>query len=1010
MAVQIFKEPFSGKYDGVSPSTLLPPGWVSGGENVRKVSRTGGWKPRRGMTLYNTTAMESGATVRSLHDYTHPRNADNHFIAQINSLLYASSYQPPATSTTFGSSLGVAVGDTPGFSCMVEEDWLYADGSARPIIYGGDDPYCLGFLVYDNSEASFVQNPYVDYSRWVTDDTTKAASLGTGSSDVFYICSNEIAHSAKVDMKTANVNTATMAIYSWVDGAWDLRVAGTDGTLAGGNTLAQDGTIAWTRNPGDEMRILGGIMGYWYKFVPSATIYASLATANISNGDIDDDPCTYIPGWTDLDLGTGASTPVTYDEKTTFKFDSGGTAGSGHYARRDRDVGTIGSTYAFSISLYHAALGTTGNNDPFFFIVYNGDISLSVRFATDGLFVFDGVSYNEVGSDLVSVDTWQTWTFEVDSSTPASATCTVYLDGVSQASGVDCSTVTAASDGLVQLQQKGNTTVNRITYVDFVKVGSVVATIYDPVEIQTAQVVRSATKMTNKWNGAYEYLAGARFLDVSTGEYVDILGELSSELQIDYYDIGSGATGDFLYLKATEPMAAIGLGIVAGKTNVATSQKIDNIEYWEGNSWATVSGIIDDTIDVADNSSFSQTGVITWDASQDTPKRRTIPGDSVPGYWYRVSWSGTLAAAVHLFFAVYAPKPDELSAYDGCFESRGRLLLWGDSEFPNRLRYSAYRRPDCFSGSDSGYSKAFGGRDKILCALDFGGQIVVWKKDAVYAERAGKIEKIANVGLASPQTVDVVEVGSPGMHKDEVMPIVLWQNVDGVYAYDGRKTRKVSDPIGNYFNPESATCIAAASIRNRASFADFINDEYHLLLPTSELVYNVASDEWYPPWEREVDLTCGLSVHGSDNREYTYGGTAVGVVYRLENDTADRNATNVEVAIAHSIKTRSIAADQIHSTSLEFTLRKLWADFKAQAAGTPTTEIFKNGASSGTTEAVPGTMSMISSGNELVVDGLDLSTEACFCFQVKFSLDEIDQEMEIYSVVFELEVRGEIAK
>ena len=75
MPNQIFKENLAGKYDGVSPPSLLPKGFVSDGLNMRKVGVSGGWKPRRGCTLHNTTQI-SAHSIDSLHLYDHPRNDD----------------------------------------------------------------------------------------------------------------------------------------------------------------------------------------------------------------------------------------------------------------------------------------------------------------------------------------------------------------------------------------------------------------------------------------------------------------------------------------------------------------------------------------------------------------------------------------------------------------------------------------------------------------------------------------------------------------------------------------------------------------------------------------------------------------------------------------------------------------------------------------------------------------------------------------------------------------------
>ena len=276
MPIQIFKEQFSEKYDGTTPETMLPKGAIADGKNVRKISQVGGWKPRKGCALHNTTAAESGTAVKSLHYYEHPRNADYHFIAQCNSKLLDSTNDPPASGAAFGSALVTSeVGTTPGFSDVVGEHLFYADGNA-PLVYGGDEPFCSGFLTWDNSTSA-----YVDYSRWVRDENgdTEGEILGTAD-DYVLVCSPEIAESIVLDLGTnVNSNAVTAVVSSWQSGAWSDRTsdaAWSDGTASGGATLAQDGTIAWTRQSSDTMRVFNGIMGYWYKLSWSGAMSGSV--------------------------------------------------------------------------------------------------------------------------------------------------------------------------------------------------------------------------------------------------------------------------------------------------------------------------------------------------------------------------------------------------------------------------------------------------------------------------------------------------------------------------------------------------------------------------------------------------------------------------------------------------------------------------------------------------------------------------------------------------------------
>jgi len=339
------------------------------------------------------------------------------------------------------------------------------------------------------------------------------------------------------------------------------------------------------------------------------------------------------------------------------------------------------------------------------------------------------------------------------------------------------------------------------------------------------------------------------------------------------------------------------------------------------------------------------------------------------------------------------------------------VVLSLNPEYPNRLRYSARDNPFCFSGMDSGYTDAFGDQSKILCAVKFYNELIVFKKHGVWLLEGespgtfGTLKITERVGLASPKSVAVCEVGFLEAHKDEAMTIAIWQDIDGVYTFDGRKTKKESYAIDHYFNPESASCIAATSIRSLQAFNDSINNEYHLLLPSVELVFNYVTAEWYPPWDRKIVVATGLSFRANDNREYVYGASANGFVMRLETDTSDKTTANADEAIAHSVKTRAIGAEGGERV-VRFGLRRLLAELKARSAGDIVTKTFKDLASTGTTQATPQAMSMIESGYNVTIPHLTMSIEDCRCFEIEFSLDVKDQEMEIYSFSYEIGGRG----
>ena len=813
MALVVTREDFTGKYDGVTPAILLPNGSVADGLNMRKISKTGGWKPRKGCVLANTTAAEGGTAIKSLHQYKHPYNGDYHFIAQVNSKLIDSTDDPPAVGTTFGSDLGVVVGTTPGFSCVVSDKFVFCDGSGLPVVYAGTAPFPLAVFTYDASETA-----YVDCKSEVTDNRTSTfANILGAATDKVYILSHERLSGITLALNASvNTNAVTLVVKAMRSGTWTSVSSLVDGTLdtaTSTKTLNKDGTISWTASTSDTLTVVNNVMGYGYEL-----------------------------SW------------------------SGALSGT---------VGCI------------------------------------------------------------------------------SITCTM-----------------------------------------------------------------PATTLSNKWSGTFEWANGALFFDESVGQYIEALGKLTNESDSQYIDISESTTSDFLYLKAVEPACGFGLGVASGYANSANAQ-VDLIEYWNGTAWTTCGTLSDTTLDVGADSSFAQTGRIFFEASSLTPVKRTWQSDKVPGFWYRISWDAALSTKVRLYAALYATQPEALPAYSGCVEFKGRLFLWGDPRYKNRMRFSSYDRYDCFSGKDSGYTDAFGGADAVLCAVKFYNELVVFKKNSIYLLEGyspatfGVLKLADTVGIASPKTAQSFEVGYASMHADEGVNIVTWQDTDGIYVLDGRKPKKISATIDHYFNPEYSTCIAAANIESLQAYSDYINNEYHLLLPDYELVYNYVTDEWYPPFQRQIILTTGLVLRGTDNRYYTYGAGTAGFVMKLESDTTDKTTANADQAIVHKIKTRAIqalVADDggrlYFSPTMRLALNGSKVLCKARTSGNITVNAYYDMATSGT--VISTTASMVNSGKGIAFPSVPLSQPNLICVAFEFYMATADAEMELWSFHYGTEVQGRI--
>jgi len=193
-----------------------------------------------------------------------------------------------------------------------------------------------------------------------------------------------------------------------------------------------------------------------------------------SNASLLDLDCSSLTGWTDGDTGEAVSDQTTFNGESTFSFDTNTSADTNDQAARTKDIGSIeglGNQVTISSRSYSDAIGTIAGGDYFIIEVERSDLKITIAFASDGLFIHDGGSWIEAGTNLVLQDQWQEWTFDCDVSVVASATCDIYLNNSLKASGVDASFTGSYTDGLIGLKQRGYATDNMITYVDYLKIG-----------------------------------------------------------------------------------------------------------------------------------------------------------------------------------------------------------------------------------------------------------------------------------------------------------------------------------------------------------------------------------------------------------------------------------------------------------------------------------------------------------------------------------------------------------
>lgn len=194
----------------------------------------------------------------------------------------------------------------------------------------------------------------------------------------------------------------------------------------------------------------------------------------LAGGALDEDMAS-ISDWTDADVGGGASTQVTTDGLSTMKL-VGLSGASASHAIRTRDIGTIENDYVVEIKTNFGLLETvTGTSTSLGHCIYqygNGVTDLITRFTEDGLQIYDGAAFNDVGVSLVTESVWNVWKFIVTGGTDASATVSVIKDGAYVGVGLDMSNTASLNDGSIDLTAQAGTGTGATAYIDYIKINT----------------------------------------------------------------------------------------------------------------------------------------------------------------------------------------------------------------------------------------------------------------------------------------------------------------------------------------------------------------------------------------------------------------------------------------------------------------------------------------------------------------------------------------------------------
>jgi hypothetical protein len=360
-----------------------------------------------------------------------------------------------------------------------------------------------------------------------------------------------------------------------------------------------------------------------------------------------------------------------------------------------------------------------------------------------------------------------------------------------------------------------------------------------------------------------------------------------------------------------ERMAGIRFTMLADLVNVAASEA--TIKYWDGDSWAACSNVVDGTLNSGGTKSFNQSGLISWTPPALGSEFPYTIGDRT-GYTYQISFSGTITGThgdtdyevvVDLISGV--PAPIEVGPYKFHSTFRGRHFGCGflAGKEGNRVDFTPPHAPDVWNGAESSMnglqSIYFGTDEDLTCGAPlfnrYGSQVFeVWvgftasqmfvlKGDGPEDWANGPDTVSSNIGCPAPYTLVATATGYEDQTQgDEQLKrfALIWVSAGGPFRYDGNTIDAIPG-LERYFDPNDSLYVGA-DLTTAYAWYDPIYKEYNLRLPGSVWVtYDLERKRWFQKSTGAAKIVnSAFNVIDSNGYQYVYGGLDNGYMMRLE--------------------------------------------------------------------------------------------------------------------------------
>jgi len=892
-----------------------------------------GWRQRRGKSALTASAVATGLRFKSMVQFRDLRGFTDVILAHTydsvnGDRIMEGSALPPNAITWTEKYVLTAGGEICDFG--VASGAVFIANDKDFLIWRGNQSLPTGVFFYDGSSDKFL-NYWEETTDFKADTELDLSVYVANDLDALYIISEMPLNKIVVDMNDINAVMSFLKLQYWSGAEFDeITSRSTGGTFVDGTKKSSDPTIDEFTGTTINASMWNGPFGTMAAYM---TQDDALIVETAFNGD------AYID--------TNGNEEYSGDFSIVGKLDCGGV------------VNGAGSD-SNSMRIYVLKVGETNTNCYFGRFARTGATETSHLSEIKTLGVRDDEQWTNVNPDQDQV-TWyriervgsdlscywwseRTGVWTIEATTSGWTTDPVFVRIFSRMVNY----TTWLGDPAFEYIRVG-TPMNQDGEITWTPPADEVAT-----SLQNIPGFVYKLQWPDDINGSIEQLGiGAPMAPVEniwfgqdvfpTGCYVwngtdatDYTAFVNNSVETQFADLSAATNSYVFYIGFAQRMSQIILFPASVAQNTADAQ-IDEFKFFNASGLSEALPFVDQTLDMAGNSSFSQKGAVRWEPPpEEEEKATTLFGDTTPMFWYRLHWDATLSDPTNIYLIRGVPHPDTVDPSYGTFGHKRRAWQIAPVRNENSIRYSAADLPNVWNGLDSGY--VFFGERPLRAAVAYYNEAIVfadtemWQLLGTSPSTFGRLRLSSKVGIVAPRSLVTIESGV--VVGDTIKNVLAWFFNDGIWMFDNARIWKISSPdIDNFFDPDHDDYINPEYADQTYGVYDFETQICMWIVysgptattPTKVLAMHFPS-MWFGIYDYATDLSSLLSVI-SDKYYTVAGGNSDGKFYLVNDGITDLDASGNTVAVDAFVTTRDMFLSV--SEGIRQRLLSVWTESKA---------------------------------------------------------------------------------